>query len=296
MTENVHLFIKTETASNLQKQQQNRFMRKLLFSVSLIFSLPVLAQVQVGVFTGIANYQGDLVDQPYQSPRLAAGLTVGYSFSERLAVRAGLTLAKVDGADSLSEKAYLRERNLSFQSRITELSLRGEYSIFNLSNTRWSPYLFGGLALYHFNPYTFEGNNDVKVFLKPLSTEGQGWDGDPANKPYSLTQFAIPFGGGVRFALSDNVNLGFEIGIRKLFTDYLDDVSTNYADASELLAQRGPLAVAVAYRGTGAYPPKGSQRGGMEQKDWYYFSGFHLSIGLGDGGIGRRTGTACPKF
>lgn len=280
-------------------------MRKCLLSFALFISISSFAQLRLGVFTGIANYQGDLIDKPFQAPRFAGGISLAYDFSERLALRGGLTIAKVAGADSLSDKDYLRARNLSFQSSIVEFSLRGEYTIFNMSNMRWSPYVFGGLAIYRFNPYTFDRNNN-QVFLKPLGTEGQGLPQYPEREPYSLTQVSLPFGGGIKYAISDKVDLGLEMGLRKLFTDYLDDVSTNYADAADLLAGRGTQAVDLAYRGdevpggNPVYPAKGDQRGGVEQKDWYYFTGLHLNIRLSDetsrifGGNGKRSKNGCP--
>lgn len=276
-------------------------MRKLLFLSILSLSITAsYSQLQLGVFTGLSNYQGDLVDQPYQAGRAAFGITGGYQFSDRLAVRGGLTFAKVAGADSLHDKDYLRLRNLSFQSSITELSLRGEYNVFNLSSMKWTPYAFGGIAVYRFNPYTFDQAGN-QIFLQPLGTEGQGLPSNPEFKSYSLTQLAIPFGGGIKYAISDKVHLGLEVGLRKLFTDYLDDVSTNYADENELLATRGPKAVELAYRGDEVpggdplYPAKGSQRGGAKEKDWYYFSGLHITFNLGEGfGLGKK-GYGCPK-
>jgi len=278
-------------------------MRKLLplFVLTLTFT-QAYSQVQLGVFTGLSNYQGDLIDKPYQAGRFAFGLTGGYQFSDRLAIRAGLTFAKVAGADSLHEKAYLRQRNLSFQSAITEFSIRGEYNIFNLSSMRWTPYAFGGIAVFRFNPYTFDAAGN-QVYLQPLGTEGQGLPSNPQASPYSLTQFALPFGGGIKYAISDKVHLGLEVGLRKLFTDYLDDVSTNYADENELLQARGARAVELAYRGDEVpggdpqYPTKGQQRGGAKEKDWYYFSGLHLTINLGEGfGFGGgKKGYGCPK-
>jgi len=280
-------------------------MRKLL--AVLIFTLSITAsysQIQVGIFTGLSNYQGDLIDKPYKAGKAAFGITGGYQFSDRLALRAGLTFAKVAGADSLHDKDYLRQRNLSFQSSITEFSIRGEYNVFNLSSMRWTPYGFAGVAVYHYNPYTFDQQGN-KVFLQPLGTEGQKLPSNPDFESYSLTQLAIPFGGGVKYAISDKVHLGLEVGFRKLFTDYLDDVSTNYADEAELLVVRGPKAVELAYRGdevangNPAYPTKGAQRGGAKEKDWYYFSGLHLTFNLGDGfglGGGRgKKGYGCPK-
>jgi hypothetical protein len=161
-----------------------------------------------------------------------------------------------------------------------------------MNQKRWSPYLFGGIAVYHYNPYTFDQRGN-KIFLQPLGTEGQGLPGYDRGL-YNLTQLAIPFGGGIKYAISDKVQLGLEVGLRKLFTDYLDDVSGNYADEKDLLNGRGQEAVDISYRGderingTATYPTKGTQRGSPKYKDYYYFTGLHLSFRLGDGGEGSR--------
>lgn len=284
-------------------------MHRFLLSTTLLLTTTCsFSQLSLGLFGGISNYQGDLVNSYYVGRLMkpAVGLTASYDYSDRFTFTAGFTYAKVEGNDKYNTKEYLKLRNLSFESKISELSLLAEYNIFNLSSTRWSPYLFGGLAVYHFNPYTRD-SSDSKVYLKPLSTEGQGLSGYPDVKPYSLTQLAIPLGGGVKFALSDRVQLGLQVGFRKLFTDYLDDVSRNYADAADLLAERGQQAVDFAYRGDEVaggdpvYPAKGSQRGGAKEKDWYYFTGLHLRFQLG-GGEGAtfagkmfgRNGLRCP--
>ena len=67
---------------------------------------------------------------------------------------------------------------------------------------------------------------------------------------------------------------------------------------------RGAKAVEMAFRGdelkSGAstYPADGTIRGGSKFKDWYYFSGVSISIGLGKrrGFHGTDNGrTDCPK-
>lgn len=250
----------------------------------LAFAQPAFSQFRLGLFGGLSNYQGDLTDKIYTSTNGAFGLTATYTLSKRLSLRAGFTLAKVSGADSLSGQDDLRARNLSFQSRITELSLVGEYNLFNLDQIRWSPYVFAGLALFHFDPYTYDAAGK-KTYLHPLGTEGQGLSG--YDKPYALTQLAVPVGGGLRFVLSDRIQLGLEAGLRILFTDYLDDVGGNYADPNDLLAGRGQRAVDLAYRGDEvaggslAFPSKGVMRGSPKSKDYYYFTGLHLSFRFG---------------
>jgi opacity protein-like surface antigen len=263
-------------------------MRKLccLFLLLFLFQFGH-SQLQFGLFGGISNYVGDMTDKAYKNSDAAVGLTVGYQISNHVNLRAGLTLAKVEGADSLIKQEDVRLRNLSFQSHITEFSAVAEFNTFDMEYKRWSPYVFAGLALYHFNPYTYDQQNN-KVYLQPLGTEGQGLAG--YSKQYSLTQLALPFGGGIKYNISDNVRIGLELGLRKLFTDYLDDVSGNYADPADLLANRGQQAVDLSYRedelpnGNPVYPPKGETRGSPKYKDYYYFTGLHLVFTLpGDG-------------
>lgn len=282
-------------------------MRKLLiFALSFAVFTTSFSQVHVGLFGGVGHYQGDLTDGAFvgKLTRGAVGVTVGYELSSRVTLRGGLTFAQIAGNDRYNSKDYLRARNFSFESNILEASLVGEFYTFNFENKRWSPYVFGGLAVYRFNPYVLT-TNDEKIYLRPLSTEGQGLSQYPDSKPYSMVQLALPFGGGIKYAISDRVRIGAEIGLRKLFTDHLDDVSGNYADENDLRQERGDLAAALAYRadelpgGDPTYPTKGAQRGSAAQKDWYYLSGITLSFRLGDGGMfggnGKRSGYGCPK-
>jgi len=219
-----------------------------------------------------------------------------------LILRGGFNYSVVGGSDQYSNNDSLRARNLSFETVITEGSLVGEFYFMNLDEQKFSPYLFVGLAIFHFNPYTSDTAGQ-KIYLKPLSTEGQGLSQYPDRKPYKLTQLAIPFGGGVKYAITDKWRVGLELGLRKLFTDYLDDVSTSYADENDLLAAKGQLAVDMAYRGDELpngrpYPAKGAQRGGSKFKDWYYFAGLHLTYRLGAGGMnfmGKKKGFGCPS-
>jgi hypothetical protein len=271
----------------------------ILLAFTFILYFSSYSQFRLGVFGGISNYQGDLTDQTFRSSRAALGLTGTFTISQRFNIRTGLTFARVAGADSLAKSEVLRGRNLSFQSNISELSVVAEYNIFNLDQVRWTPYLFAGLAVYHFDPFTYNQDNN-RIYLRPLSTEGQGIEGYPA-KPYKPTQIAIPFGGGFKYAISDRVHLGLELGLRKLFTDHLDDVSGDYADPADLLAARGPRSPELAFRGNEIaghemdQPARGDMRGSPKFKDYYYFTGLHLSFQLGEGGRGRDKGYGCPK-
>jgi hypothetical protein len=268
------------------------------FLLILLFFTSLNAQrLHVGVFSGLAAYNGDLTEKifPKKVTNGSIGITGSYEILDQILLRAGFTYAVVGGADRFSTKPDAVLRNLAFETTITEFSLLGEYYLFNLYEKRYSPYGFVGLAVFHFDPYAFQGSTQ-KIYLKPLSTEGQGLAAYPDRKPYNLTQLAIPFGGGVKFAVTENFRVGLEMGIRYTMTDYLDDVSKNYIDPNDLLAAKGQLAVDMSYRGdeltngSPIYPPKAIQRGSPASKDIYYFAGLHLTYGLGSGSGGSGAG------
>jgi hypothetical protein len=270
-----------------------------IFPCFLIFLLSINSlqaqRVHVGVAAGLANYNGDLLDKLYPKKLTNGhiGLSVHYEISEQLLLRGTYTFARVDGSDAISDKDILRLRNLRFESAISEFFVGAEYHLFNLYDKRYTPYAFLGLALFHFDPYTLDSTGR-KYFLKPLSTEGQGIY--PDKKEYSLLQPAIPFGGGVKFAITENLRIGVEFGFRKLFTDYLDDVSTSYPDMNDLLAAKGQTAVDLSYRadelpgGDPNFPTKQTQRGSAAQKDIYYFTGINITFRPSSGGGGGRSG------
>lgn len=259
-----------------------------------------------GIAGGLANYNGDLLEKLYvpQQTNGFIGFTLHYEIYDQLLIRAAFNFARVNGSDRYNSKSVLRQRNLSFESAISEFSAVAEFYLFNLNQKRISPYGFAGIALFHFNPYAYDTTNK-KIFLQPLSTEGQGIYSN--KKPYSLLQPAIPFGGGIKFAVNENLRIGIEFGFRKIFTDYLDDVSTSYADFNDLLVAKGPVAPEMAYRGdelaggNPVYPNKGIQRGSPAQKDIYYFTGLNISYRLGNGGgggsykiSGKKNKFGCP--
>ena len=281
-------------------------MKKIFFCIILCFPVVTFSQrLHLNLFGGITNYQGDIQEKVFTLDQSNGGFGAGlkYDLTNHFSVRGGFMYGKAS-ADDKQNKPSLQARNLNFQTKILEGNLMLEYTLFDLYEKRLSPYAFGGVALYHFNPFTYDTLGQ-KYYLKPLSTEGQGLDAYPDRKPYRLTQFALPFGGGLKYRLSDNIVIAYEIGLRKLMTDHFDDVSTSYVDPNLLVAARGAAAAELSYRGdeikNGSpmiYPVPGTMRGSAKQKDWYYFQGIQLSIGLGTGnggvfGIGYVAGESC---
>lgn len=287
-------------------------MRKFLL-LSILFPLVAVSQQRfhVTLFGGLSNYSGDLQDKQFtlQQSNFAVGAGIKYDFTPHLAARLAFKHGTIEADDKKSGDPLLRARNLSFASKINEGSLLLEYTLLNMEDRKVSPYVYSGVTVFHYNPYAYDtlGN---KVYLKPLSTEGQGLEQYPDRKPYKLTQLAIPFGIGVKLRVTENTILAYEITVRKTFTDHLDDVSNSFVDQFALAQARGQKAVDMAFRadevkGSGAtYPDDGSVRGGPKYKDWYYFTGFTLYIGLGSGNrsggpLGRSKGgrnrLGCPN-
>lgn len=271
----------------------------LLTFIALVAGVNVKSQsLHLNLFAGTSNYSGDLQDKrfTFSQANFAGGVGLSYDLSDQFSIRSGVTFGSLSANDKYGRNSL---RNLNFSSKLTEVNLGFEYYITPLSAHLLTPYVFAGISVYHFNPYTYD-TSGRKTYLKPLSTEGEGFVSGKSN--YNLTQFAIPFGAGVKLSLSDNINVGLEVGYRKLFTDYLDDVSGTYVDQALLLANRGPEAVELAYRGNElkngnpAYPAAGSVRGSIN-KDWYYFTGLTASFRLfnGSGMAGRKHSKyGCP--
>jgi len=279
-------------------------MKKLILLGIFVPSLLQAQRWHVNLFGGISNYSGDLQNKAFtlDQSNAAFGLGAQYDLTHHISVLSNISLMKVGASDQFN-KPSLQPRNLSFQTQIFEWNVLAEYTFVDISTHRFSPYVFAGAAVYHFNPFAFDSSGK-KVYLHPLSTEGEGLPEYPGNKNYSLTQFAIPFGGGVKLRISDNVVLAYEIGFRKLFTDYLDDVSSNYVDGTILLNERGPKAVEMSYRGgelkngDPTYPTAGTMRGSSKFKDIYYFTGIKISIAIiskSDSYYGRGR-IDCPKM
>lgn len=262
--------------------------------IALLTALTSIAQrkkrtAEIGVFLGGSYYIGELnpLHHINQFTKPAGGFVFRYNLNKRLSARANLLFGNIEGHDSFSESEAAQQRNLSFKSPITEFSGQLEFNFleYQIGNEKhkFSPYIFVGIAGFKFNPQGQYGNNWVN--LQPLGTEGQGLEGGASKKKYKLVQMSIPFGVGAKANLSKNIGVSFEWGMRKTFTDYLDDVSKKYYDPVALAAARGTTAAVMSDPSIGTDPGvsnAGRQRGNPTNKDWYSFIGIALTIKLKD--------------
>jgi hypothetical protein len=269
-------------------------MRKLIvISIFLIVGVNVVTAqyYEIGGFAGLSNYFGDLQASNMEPTEfnLAYGLFGRINLNRHLSGKIGFTRGQISGDDYNSDTVSgRRQRNLSFRSKIYELAFTGEYNFipYDIRDNKIAAfYVFGGVSVFHFNPTAeFEGK---VYYLNKLGTEGQRMDGSSI-KPYSLFQLAIPMGLGTKFNLNQRSNIGIEVGFRKTFTDYLDDVSTVYPDV-EAIKDVDPIAAALSYRAPEFYEvnqkdlgnPEGKSRGNPAKMDWFFFMGATLSVNLG---------------
>lgn len=268
---------------------------------------------ELHLFGGTSRYQGELNPRPTSTKGFGRAFGIQYRHaigqSEKIYVKAALSNGLVFGNDSFPGGNV--RRNLSFTSYVTDGFAALEYRLIRPDAFPVTPYVFAGVGFFNFNPFVTAiiDDNRQRIFLQPLGTEGQGLPEYPDRKPYNLTQINIPFGGGLLWTIQDKWLIGAEVRLHKTFTDYIDDVSTNYALPAPLLRDRGPLALALAWRGDEfngrPYPTNEPRRGNPENMDWLYYVGITAGIKLGSGGggryqwgkpYGRKRNMGCPKW
>ena len=277
----------------------------------------------VGASLNAVNYFGDIApsssvfstDLRFTRPNLS--VFVMRRLRPRVSLRGALMWSRLQGDDfnaNTSDKnaRYRFARNLHFRNDVKELDATVLVDLYQnrqnfLKRPGLIPYAFAGLGVIAHNPRARVPVTDGKrwVKLQPLGTEGQGRSG--YRKPYSKFQLVIPAGLGIRYRVNKRVDVAFEWSFRYTFTDYLDDVSGDYA-APEALGGPSSLAYRMGYRseeGIGAYAKKsrepgmraflnedingnpfrplngygqqGDQRGKPSEQDWYIITGFHLN-------------------
>ncbi len=263
---------------------------------------------EVGGSIGVMNALTDLGGKKGIGKRFVKDLNLGNTqfagsvffsalYKNAFALRLEGTFGQVKAYDSILKKDKAStfgryERNLSFKSTISDFMLAAEiHPLFIFKKyddetdpPRYSPYLLAGIGFFSFNPQAKLQNKWVD--LQPLRTEGQGFAEYPGKKPYSLKQVNIPLGVGVKYELSPMFNLRAEFVYRILQTDYLDDVSTTYADANlfsnYFTGSKLTNALLLNDRKYELDPTSittpGDQRGNPKNNDAYFT--FNLKVGL----------------
>jgi len=273
---------------------------RFLFSLCLL-SLAIVGTAQnleLGLWGGGTIYSGDLSPAEFglytESIEPGGGIFLRMNPAKPISLEFGLNLGKVSGEDGVTNDNT--NRMLNFRSNITELALKADLHLFRFGNpkaTQVVPYIMGGGSVFRFNPEAnFDGN---WVELQPLATEAQGAPG--YDEPYSLTNFALLAGGGIKFIFKERFTIGLEIGGRKTFTDYLDDVSDVSVNYLDVLENTGSLAAQLS--NPSIKDPEVENliyRRGGEYDDWFFMGGISFSFAFGEGSGVNGRGIGCPTF
>lgn len=235
-------------------------MKKLLFVLIIIIFSAEFSTAQWNVHwramrnevifgIGGTNFLGDLGgaegvgthgvrDFNYEATRWVLNAGYRYKLAEHWAVRGSVFYGRLSGSDEHTDNIHRNNRNLHFRSPIVEVMADIQYSIvaerfghrYDLRRVRGRRnlpnfYVFTGISGIYFNPQAQDQDGNW-VDLQPLGTEGQGIV--ETREPYSKYSYAIPLGIGLNYLIDRNVGIGFEVGARFAFTDYIDDVSSSY--------------------------------------------------------------------
>lgn len=251
----------------------------------------IVQEGEFGVGVGAAHYFGDLnTRSQLNRPKLAATVFFRKNFSNYVSGRIGASFARLGYSDVYNSKnEYMRRRNLSFNSNVWELTLQGDFNFFRFlpgePGYNFTPYVTFGVGVFSYDPFAYL--NGEKIFLRSLGTEGQGSSLYPDRKQYSSMAISLPLGVGIKYALNERINIGFEVLHRFTNTDYLDDVSKTYVDPSIFPNNPSDGSPSVAYLlsdrsyelGDRIGIP-GRQRGNSRQKDQFVTAMFHISFNL----------------
>ena len=242
---------------------------KVIFLIFLMLSATITnAQtLEVGGFAGMSYYNGELNPAiPYNQIKFAYGGLVRYNINSRWAVKFSYYKGKLQGSDATGGSVV--NRDLNFKSKINDFSLVAEFNFWEYftgsKKSYFTPYIFGGISF-----FTFKSTSIGGADLHAAGTEGQniGFEG---RSPYNQYSFAVPFGFGFKYSVTDRLGVAIEWGMRKTFTDYIDDISTTYY--FDAVAIASPTDIDLLSDPTMSHDA-GMQRGDDKTNDWYNFTG-----------------------
>jgi hypothetical protein len=283
--------------------------RILALLVAAFASGTSVAQVShdFGYGMGISSYLGDLESKAYtwENPNFGHSAFFRQNFGEWFSIKEFISVMRISGADSKDNIQSHINRNLSFRSDIIEVGGVMEINFIpfaaynaggsNPNRQRFTPYASIGLNAFYFNPKTLYKGEWIE--LQPLNTEGQGSSFNNT-AAYNRFQMAVPMSIGAKIQYRRHT-WALDIGFRKTFTDYLDDVSGAYADQTKLTSEKGYLAAELAYRTDelvgyeGTKPVAGTMRGDSANDDWYLFNSITYSFKFG--GARTKAGSTMKK-
>lgn len=181
-----------------------------------ILTLKTFAQpsVDVGVVGGMGTYMGDLKNVKLQkSVNPALGGFVRFNFNPRYGLRFNVLTGTIGAEGEFKSGSNpAPDGSWNFSKNVLDVSMNFEWNYFKYivgdKETRWTTFLFGGVGVQTYK-YNIDGNNNSNITP------------------------TIPFGMGFKFNLSKRWGIGLEGGLRKSFSDKLDNLDDplSYTDS-----------------------------------------------------------------
>lgn len=208
-------------------------------------------KVELGLGFGATIYKGEVSPEfRVRDSRPAINLFLRQNIDPVHTIRYTFLFANLKSSDVNNPSGLAPYRDARFSQTIFEVGGNWEYNFFNFRESTktfkkliaWTPYFSLGLGAFLYKPYKNGGT------------------------PISLI---IPFGIGMKWAITKEWNIGCEAGARKTFTDKLDNVFTNEAPVL--------------------------QRAILNDQDWYFYYGFSISYTFFSVNCPRFSSSYVPK-
>ena len=227
---------------------------KQLLAIFLIGFLAIEAfgqpSVDIGIFGGAGTYFGDMTKTDFgKSVNPAYGAFVRYNFNPRYGLRFNVMNGTIGAIGKYDQADW------TFNKNVMNISLSFEFNylkyIVGDKITPWSTFIFFGLGMQTYN-YVMDTTK-----LKPVVDPTYFTHADFSGPVMTAT---IPFGLGVKYNLSKRWGIGLEGGLKKTFSDKLDDLDD-------------PL----SYENTTVTPPvQVKYTDQWHNNDWTAYAGIHL--------------------
>ena len=183
--------------------KSKNFISYLSFIILFLFTTKVNAQLTDNLYVGIMGggtfYYGDL-------PRsVNGGIAVNLSkenIHKTFAVRIQLSYGQLSSNYNNSANGI----TANFKSQFLEAGLLPEFSLFDLEHSKITPYIAAGIAA-------------ARYFHRSGS-----YNGTPTT-PQQFT-FNVPFGGGVKYILNEDIFVKLEYLQRITFSNNIDGINT----------------------------------------------------------------------
>ena len=155
--------------------------------------------MELGIGGGGSVYMGDVNDRLYRDTNGAVSIIARYNINPRLAVKANLAAAGISGSTDNANGTFPTSYEVRFSRTVYDFGVQAEWG-------------FTGYGIIDWN-----GTHR----LAPYGLAGLGMSLAPAKEKNDFA-LCLPIGLGLRYKLSERVNLGMEWTMRFTTSDRLD--------------------------------------------------------------------------